>query len=662
LSLGSFWHPAGAVAPLDKGKSKAGLDIGYIRKDTPVFEIPPCRGARYPDSVPDTLDIAERAELGIHALTSVTDPRADYEIYFGVSVLRNPPVMAHDFSDWCQNVESMMEALPLLRLATGSSLNSEVDPVWMKTLLKSIGPDGLVYLPLRGRPWSRLNPAWVQPVWRANGAATDVRDESVTQLTVPCLWPRAIGAMTIYYLRDQNPLWKETIERMISRISDLATRGRDYAFVPAGGLEPNAKIGGGKGVIGDGVEIMPTGALAVSHGNGILIEGLAHYYKATGYEPARELAAEFANFLKYHSQYYSPDARFVLSPMERNTLRFLKRLNPDLNIEGLQQLSLGGHFHNHTLGLLSLLEYATAVRDREMMEFVKSGFEWARTQGSSLVGFFPELIIPDYPSCETCEVADMISIALKLTVAGVDEYWDDVDRWVRNQFAENQLTDTSWIYGLAESMPKKPVAFNETDEHVPERCLGVFTGAARGNEWGPGSPQCCTGNAARTLWNVWHHIVEYRDERLRVNLLLNRASTWADVHSYIPCQGRVDLKMKKRCDSVWVRAPEWVESHSARVLCRANNASRQVNWQGRFVSLGRGEPGDTITLTFPIEERVVKEKLGNVVYTLTLRGTTVVSVDPPGKNGPLYERPQYRESEVRWRKVERFVPGEDINW
>jgi hypothetical protein len=34
----------------------------------------------------------------------------------------------------------------------------------------------------------------------------------------------------------------------------------------------------------------------------------------------------------------------------------------------------------------------------------------------------------------------MIALSLELTRVRVGDYWDDADRWVRNQFAENQLT------------------------------------------------------------------------------------------------------------------------------------------------------------------------------------------------------------------------------
>jgi len=72
--------------------------------------------------------------------------------------------------------------------------------------------------------------------------------------------------------------------------------------------------------------------------------------------------------------------------------------------------------------------------------------------------------------------------------------------------------------------------------------------------------------------------------------------------------------------------------------------------------------GDTLVVTFPIGERTVKEKLGDTVYTLVIKGNTVVSIDPAGKDGALYARANYRENQARWRKTTRFVPEQDILW
>jgi hypothetical protein len=615
--------------------------------------------------VPDTLDIAERAQLGINCLTGITDPEADYEIYWFADFFRNPPVMMHDFNDWCQNVEGMTESLPLLRIASGSDLNNNVDRVWMETLLKSVGPDGLIYIPFKGRPWSRLNPAYVTPVWRADGTASDPSNPSVTQVTCMILWPRAIGAMTVCYLRDKNPMWKQTIERMIQRMSALVTDQGDYAFFPAGAYEPNEGFPAGWRA---GEQAMPTGIVALDGGNVRVIQGLAQYYRVTGYEPARTLAEKLVKFIRFQSDGYDAEGRFRFSALEKANpewfVKYSQAHGGHVTLEEVRGQTLGGHFHGHTIGILSVIEYALAVGDRELLEWCKSSYEWAKTQGSSLVGFFPEFILPGYPSCESCEVADMIGIAAKLTQAGVGDYWDDLDRWARNQFAENQLTEGEWIYRLAESMPKKPVAYNETANHVAKRNLGAFAGWASGNEWAlhEGIMHCCTGNSTRSLYYLWENIMESKGEELRVNLLLNRASAWADVYSFIPYQGRVNVKMKKPCRRVLVRVPEWVESGSPQVLCKVNGSPRELAWEGRYVNVGAMKPGETIDLGFPITTRSVKETIGCVRYTLEIKGNTVVSIDPPGKNGALYKRNQYKSDQVSWRKVQRFVPEEPLSW
>ena len=151
-------------------------------------------------------------------------------------------------------------------------------------------------------------------------------------------------------------------------------------------------------------------------------------------------------------------------------------------------------------------------------------------------------------------------------------------------------------------------------------------------------------------------------EHGRVNLLLNRASAWADVYSHIPYEGRVDLKIRKACPAILVRAPEWIKSGSPAMMCKVNDAPRAVRWQGRYVNTGHGAPGDRVTVTFPIAERTTKETIGAVPYTLVIKGNTVVSVDPPGKWGALYQRAAYRGNQAPWRTVERFVPDEQLVW
>jgi hypothetical protein len=317
--------------------------------------------------------------------------------------------------------------------------------------------------------------------------------------------------------------------------------------------------------------------------------------------------------------------------------------------------------------LLQMLEYATAVDDRELQEYIRKSFEWAKSREagtSSLTGFIPETA-RDYRTSEGCAVADMVAWALKLSHFGVADYYEDAERWIRNFFSEIQMTPAKMDHMVhwGKTKPTKRLLYNETDDRVAERNIGGFGSWASGNEWLAGDERdsdnlimhCCTGNATRSVFYAWRHILDYQDEQLQVNMLLNRASAWADIYSHIPYQGRVDIKMKKTCRQVLVHAPEWIQTQSDKIKVTVNGKPRSVTWQDRYFDCGKVKKGQTIVTTFPISEHVVTERMGQEDYTLIIKGNTIVHIDPPGRNCPLFRRAHYRENQTRWRQIERFV-------
>ena len=128
---------------------KPGDPIGYIRPEIPDFEMPDYRGERYEAMAPDTLDLAERAGLVVHALTESTNPQADYEPYWTVSWTPVPRMAAGGFT----SPNKSQEAVCLCRLMSGSEQNLHVDRRWMEATLKQQGLDGLIHVPSKGRPW-----------------------------------------------------------------------------------------------------------------------------------------------------------------------------------------------------------------------------------------------------------------------------------------------------------------------------------------------------------------------------------------------------------------------------------------------------------------------------------------------------------------------------
>jgi len=648
----SHFNCAGLHAETSAG---AGMKIPYVREAIPEFQVPAYRGDTYNDMIPDTLDLAERLRLAVHASTSIADPRADDEVFWIVDFLRNPPAMTHDFNDWVLQLEGLLEGVPLGRTACGTSENESVDQAWMANwVLRGIGPDGLLYIPMGGRPWSRmavLMPG--QKVYRPDGSSVAVDDPSVSQIASAYTCQRVMPAMTLYYMRDQNPMWKAAIEKMIQRLAQLAITRDDYAFYPDGVLEANSNYGSHTE--------MPTGISCIEWGgNGRLIQPLAQYYSVTGYEPAIELAAKLTKYVRLHADYYTPEGGWLISDLEKSWL------TKNFDLKTLKQ---GGHGHAHAVGLLAVLEYGLAAHDKDAIAFARGGYEWGRANGVSLTGFFPEFYVPGYRTCETDTISDMLGLAVKMSAAGVADYWDDVDRWVRNQFTEQQLTSTDWIQKAAARSPHKELKPNETADKVAERNIGGFAGWAAPNDfthrylgYESSIMHCCMGNGTRAMYYVWEHIVDHRDDELRVNLVLNRASPWADVYSHVPYEGRVEIKAKKQCRDLAIRIPEWIESGSPQVKAMRGGSAVPITWGGRYVRTGPVNPGDRIAITFPIETQTLKQTIAGTAYTLEIKGNTVVSISPRGENGPLYRREAMRADKAPTTQVKRFVAEQPLLW
>ena len=248
-----------------------------------------------------------------------------------------------------------------------------------------------------------------------------------------------------------------------------------------------------------------------------------------------------------------------------------------------------------------------------------------------------------------------------MSEAGVGDYWDDADRWIRNQLAEDQLTNIDWVHRLPLTVPIQPYS---TTDRVAERNLGAFTGGPDPNDWAACEHMhvlghCCTANGSKALYWIWERIMRCQDGKLRVILLLNRASRWADMDSYIPYQGRVKLRIKEPVD-LSVRIPEWVKPSDTRALVDGND--RTPEWDGRYARIGSVRPTQTVTIRFPIGRRRDAVHIEKRPYTLIRKGNEVINIDPPGKYYPLYQRSHYSDDEPRWRKVTRFVGDELIDW
>ncbi len=601
--------------------------IRYIREEIPAFNVPAYEGESYTAIAPDTLDLQERARLAVNGLTGPTDAEADYEIYSHVGIYGNRPVMHHGHNDHLQM--KFQEALPLMRLITGSHLNEQVDRRWMEVVLHMQGPDGLLYYPVVGRPWAGRDMAVEQfgPLPQRHYAQ-------------PYSNGRLLAAVMVYHKLTGDDLWLQVGREMVGGLWRLVLDRGDYAYFAKGQYGPDEEL----------VPDAPIPGPWISLPFAWTMMGLAQFFRYTGYGPAGELTSKLTRYFRKHARFFDAKGRFL--PEE-----------PDGAENGLS-----AHLHGHTYPLLGMLDLALATQDSELVEFVREGYEHCKRLGEGLTGYFPEGLDPRQQRfSEICGVADMIALGLKLTEAGAGDYWDEVDRWTRNMFAEGQLVRYDWMYRVGAGQPHFPIDnMYETDEQVAERSVGAFASEPSPNDWFGSREQggnslishCCTGNGTRTIYYLWENVVHKRGHTLQVNLLLNHASQWADVDSHIPYVGQVDVKVKHPVD-LSIRIPEWVKPADA--VCRVAEVERPLGWAGRYAEIGEVKPGDVVTLTFPITEHSETVWIEKRKYTLVRKGNDIVAIDPPGQICPLYQREHYRASATRWRKVVRFVSKETVH-
>src|SRR5690348_6458966 len=106
-------------------------------------------------SVPASLDLVERARLGINGLTGTLDPAVDYEPYFLTFYAARPAYMVH----WSSMVSGVLPkyvgALALLRCMSGCDDHRDIEASLINSVLGNIAEDGLIYdrVDVR-RPWN----------------------------------------------------------------------------------------------------------------------------------------------------------------------------------------------------------------------------------------------------------------------------------------------------------------------------------------------------------------------------------------------------------------------------------------------------------------------------------------------------------------------------
>lgn len=612
----------------------------YVNPAAIVPMLTPYSGSNRTLQVPDTLDIAQRAGATISALTTPLDAEHDYQLYW-LGVVATHPASLY-MSSWEALDTKFWEALPLLRSITGSVINTHVDAIWQARMVRSLSNEGPIVF--------SIDRDYLTPFFSEQNRAylaTEYLADVLAQ-------GRTIATIAHLYTHTGDAKWKEYGQRMIDGLANYYHTNNGKHYFSGTYFTLNKKFPPGN---------TPYVGYQAAETDGRMIQGPAQFYLATGYEPALAVARGFARRVMYDANVFNLSTGAFIADTASN----------------VESGSKGAHFMVRTKILDSLLDYVAATRkagqtDQDTLAFVHKSYEWikANPHVHTEIGWFPEYLSPTSVTTDYGAV-DMVSLAVKLSQLGVADYWDDVDVWVRNQFAEGQLLETSWINTF--TAPKTAsTACNPAHGHactfanVPTRLYGAWGGWIRPNEYLHNGAtaivmQDSTGNAARTLHLLWKYMTVRVGSIMKVNVLLTKASPDVSVVSYIPYSGRTDITIvAPGLTELHVRIPKWVDP--AEVVITRNNS--EIGWTydeqyARISSTGMN-PGDVFSVTFPITESTRVVNLPSVSgglegYTFTFKGSTVVDVVPKGSNYPRYaDRAKYRSAPLMSTKT-FFVPS-----
>jgi hypothetical protein len=248
----------------------------------------------------------------------------------------------------------------------------------------------------------------------------------------------------------------------------------------------------------------------------------------------------------------------------------------------------------------------------------------------------------------------MMSIAALIGRAGHPEYFDYVDRYLRNYISNLQFIVTPEFEAYYRKLNRAADAEKIRDGLKELRKFqgGIIGGSglnAYENELLGGASGfemfgCCAPEGMRAIYTTWTNVIDRLPESnlgpagIYVNLSFGRDSPWGQVVSFFPNAGRLTVKAAVN-DRFFLRPPHWAPRKQVRAF--VGSQATPVNWSGSYVRFDNVRPGDELTITYPLvsfshEVGGLWSKAPQLRMKFQWLGNMVTSADPPAKDTPLF--------------------------
>jgi len=535
-------------------------------------------------------DILNDARLVHNYLTGMVDANMDYLPYWLVAANENPASARHVRVDDAELVASWYEALVCTQDVLATDDGADVLSGFKRHLLRSWGQHGLRFhekypwthtmhcsfhemgyvLPAMVR-WHLLEPDNNEVEKRLNGLIHGLRG-LVQERKVITFWS---GDFPF-----EEPIYEFPND----------------VYLQEGGFDLTRVTGRGEQAIR----------------NALMLHGLVQAYQFFGNEEALDLARGLANHLLGISRYFNWKGEFF------------------------------GHVHSATvvaaglvlLGRLTGQEKYTK-RGKEILRYVLSL--------SSTFGWVPEYAQWHPMSeehCETCCIRDVILCCFEMIDAGigpngdVNECWDIINRFARNQLTEQQIKDRSFV-AVDNSIPDtEEVTYKDIDKRI----VGGYSGGGEPNSISLAKFRsiagCCVGTAPQALHQIYHAIIREDGGRIRVNLPIAKDDPRAKVRIGYPNEGWLEVRAQKAGDYA-LRVLPFMDKD---LTLTVDGQRRSIRMKDGCADIGKVNKGGSIRLEHDIVQEVRNEFVADREYRVTWKGCDVVDISPHGEPLRLYQR------------------------
>lgn len=532
-------------------------------------------------------DLTEDARIALNYIDGMTDRAYDYLPYWLVTPHKKPAEAEHCKVDDAELVGSWLEATDSLIGILGEVGESRnLYEGFRRKVLSSWGEHGLRFH--EPYPWTHtIHSSFHEMGYILPALNRLVRNNSNDQEAEKRASGLVRGMRSLVIERKVRTFWS----------GDSSEKEPVYEFpndvyLKDGGFDLTRHTGRGEQSIR----------------NAVSLHALVDRYVIANDDVALDLAVGMANYLLGASRYFNYKYEFF------------------------------GHVHSAVWVAAGLIYLSRVTGTEKYLTAGENIYRYVRSLGSSF-GWVPEYAQwhqPENEHCETCCIKDMILCCEELIESGKPEYWDDMNRFARNQLTENQIKYTGYVV-VDNTLPD---ANGKTFRDLDKRLMGGYTGGSEPNSISltrfRSIAGCCVGTGPIALGIVWKNAVTELDGILTVNLHTDKETDAYSLTHSMPDEGKITLAVNG-AKKAGFRVYPWM-GNEWKLYRNGKEATPLWNAKENVAYLEDLKVGDAVELRFPIETVEKKEFFAGREYTGFWRGADMVDLLPHGDHIRLYQR------------------------